>query len=110
GSRLRIAAAQGGSHACFSDAVGMTPVALYCFGSNDHGESVPSDPGGCRFGASIPPVDVAWADPGNALQLAAAGNHSCAMSSSDRLYCWGDDDYFETGAPLVQIESAPGLD
>jgi len=65
--------------------------ASYCWGSNFFGALG----NGSRSDAGVNyPVAVSG---GTFAKLAVGGSHSCGIDASQRLYCWGDSQYGQTG-------------
>src|SRR5690349_21147033 len=70
----------GGSHACGIDTSG----ALYCWGSDDHGQLGNS----ATFNSKTTPNRVGSSSGWTV--VSAGGSHTCGIRSG-RLYCWGSD-------------------
>ena len=67
---------------------------VYCWGSNDFGESGPAD-GGTGTEALVPyPVPGL---PGRAASLAIGSQASCALLTDGSVWCWGEDYLGELG-------------
>ncbi len=76
-----IQVAAGGGHTCALESDG----ALYCWGNNSHGQL------GVGGSSVSSPVPVSWSSPVPEIREVALGNaHSCALTSDDEVYCWGD--------------------
>jgi alpha-tubulin suppressor-like RCC1 family protein len=76
-----------GAHACVVTAAG----AVKCWGSNSRGE--------LRTGSGIPsavPVEVVGLSKGVS-EVAAGGYHTCALTDSGAVKCWGDDGWGALG-------------
>jgi alpha-tubulin suppressor-like RCC1 family protein len=80
------------SHICAIDGGGQ----IWCWGQNDHGQSgtgVSSNslprPAEVDFGAVSPAYLATNIETGKA--------HSCALLASGEVYCWGENDHYQTG-------------
>jgi alpha-tubulin suppressor-like RCC1 family protein len=81
--------AVGDNHACALDASG----AVFCWGLNDDGQA------GARFGNVVTTPQCVPTDAnGNCVQtnltfsaLAAGSNHTCGLTKTGHVYCWGDN-------------------
>lgn len=82
-----IAIAVGGSHACAL----MSTNGVKCWGSNSSGQV-----GDGTTSYRSNPVDVSGLSSG-VVDIAAGGNHSCAILSSGALRCWGENTYGQLG-------------
>jgi len=81
----------GGDHTC---AV-TTGNAVYCWGRNDYGQL-----GNNSTTLSRVPVAVADANGfvnGQVESVSAGGSHSCAVTTGNTVYCWGDNTYGQLG-------------
>ncbi|MEM9191527.1 MAG: hypothetical protein AAGF12_20305 [Myxococcota bacterium] len=77
------AVASGRRHNCIQVS---TNRSVLCWGDNDHGQlGRMSGPGGPSLG--LVPVDGAP----QALAIEAGGDHTCLLTPSEELYCWGDN-------------------
>jgi hypothetical protein len=68
---------------------------VYCWGTNDHGQL-----GDGTRQLAVPtaaPAKVIL--PSRARQIAVANRVSCALTIADEIYCWGANDFGQTGAP-----------
>ena len=93
-SGVQIASAQGetslgipSGHTCV---VTTTEMALTCWGPNDSNQISPSSTtcfDGTHPSSVSAPMGDLWLDGAGALSL--AGRHSCALTGSNLLYCWG---------------------
>ena len=96
-----MAVSAGGLHTCALDASGTA----YCWGANQYGQlGIGSDPAPerCR---STPCASTATAVSG-ALQfrvITAGWGHTCALSRSGDVYCWGDNRQGELGNDSIQL-------
>ena len=84
--RQRAQLSIGGSHAC---AVTVTGRA-YCWGSNASGQI-----GDGTFGvdrkAPVPVDTSTGLTSSNVRQISAGASHTCAVTTTGRPYCWGDN-------------------
>jgi len=74
----------GNKHTCAID----DNFLAWCWGSNDSGQL------GIRrslVGSSLIPVKVSVFEDNVILRVAAGGDHSCAIDSVSKLYCWGSN-------------------
>jgi len=88
----------GPQHTC-----GVSSGIAYCWGDNQFGQL--GDPGSTGF-TRTSPVPVAgglafkWVDPG--------ANHTCGLTTSSRVYCWGSNTFGQLGtATGYQLAPAP---
>jgi len=94
----------GNTHTCAI----ASDARAYCWGFNDNGQlgngSIES-PGACAGQAcSLVPVavDTSGVLAGKTLRRIATGsNHTCAIASDDKAYCWGDNISAELGAAIT---------
>src|SRR5947199_5813563 len=99
-----MAVSAGGLHTCALDASGTA----YCWGANQYGQlGIGSDPAPerCR---STPCASTATAVSG-ALQfrvITAGWGHTCALSRSGDVYCWGDNRHGEPGTDSHDVGTA----
>jgi alpha-tubulin suppressor-like RCC1 family protein len=96
----RVAA--GGQHACVIDAVG----AVFCWGSNMFGQLGSGESGANQAYF----VQAVLSEP--AAAIAAGGFHTCAVTSSGKLYCWGNGSAGQLGNGQSQSTTpveVPGL-
>jgi serine/threonine protein kinase len=87
----------GGLHACALDRQGRA----YCWGANDHGQ--------LGDGSTTPrsrPVPVAGELP-SFVEIAAGAEHTCALTSEGRVYCWGANDHGQLGNEGTAPRSTP---
>lgn len=97
GSWTVVAAVAGGEHACVLTAAGS----VRCWGANYEGQV--GD--GTRRARKIP-VDVAALDHG-VVALAAHGNHTCAVTESGGVRCWGANGEGQVGDGTTSTRTAP---
>jgi alpha-tubulin suppressor-like RCC1 family protein len=94
-------AAAGINHACAA----IANDDVWCWGANDSGQLGPGAP---STGSAMP---VPAVDRGNQqLQAVALGGgitHTCAVTPSHTLICWGTDGYGELGDSTTQATSPP---
>lgn len=76
---------------------------LLCWGRNDAGQA-----GSAARVDTLLPAQVNGI-PGNIISLAVGGSHTCALTDTGDLYCWGDNDLGQLGAAGVKDSSAPIL-
>jgi hypothetical protein len=67
---------------------------VYCWGANTHGQL--GDGTSQMAAPATAPVKVAL--PGRPRRIAVANRISCAVTASDEIYCWGANDFGQTGA------------
>ncbi|MCA9521592.1 MAG: hypothetical protein KC609_11495 [Myxococcales bacterium] len=80
--------AGGGLHTC-----GLTSIGgLYCWGDNSFGQL-----GTAPVGPDVIVPRPSTPLPGTWKQIAAGFYHTCAIDSTDRLFCWGDNSYGQLG-------------
>ncbi|HUQ00442.1 MAG TPA: polysaccharide lyase family 7 protein [Aeromicrobium sp.] len=72
----------GGSHTCAIRSVGI----LYCWGNDDAGQV--GNGGGTGNGLSVPQQITTATD---WKSVSAGATHTCAIRSTGKLYCWGND-------------------
>jgi alpha-tubulin suppressor-like RCC1 family protein len=91
----------GGSHTC---AV-LSSGGVSCWGSDSNGQ----------LGNGAPSADVtqppsAISLPAGAVAVATGANHSCAVLTTNALYCWGDDDSGQIGTAGANADAiSPAL-
>lgn len=107
GSGDFVAVSAGREHTCALTADG----AAWCWGSNEFGQlGVPADTTTCprgdrRVGCQRRPRAVSG---GLSFQKIAAGrDHTCALTSDGRAFCWGDNLFGALGDPTVRQSFAP---
>lgn len=93
-----IALAAGGDHACAIVSLGAT----LCWGDNDNGQLG-------LGGTSTTDVSVGTAPMGlpSAVELAAGLNHTCAITTSRDVWCWGDNGLGQMGDGTTIDQRAP---
>jgi alpha-tubulin suppressor-like RCC1 family protein len=67
---------------------------VFCWGANSSGQAG-VDP---AQGAQSTPHEVVGV--ANAVEIAAGGDHACAVRSDGRVFCWGANNIFQLGAPV----------
>lgn len=67
---------------------------VYCWGANTHGQL--GDGTGQLAAPTAAPVKVLL--PSRPRQVVVADRVSCALTVGDEVYCWGDNDFGQTGA------------
>jgi len=77
------ALAAGNEHTC---ALANATGAVQCWGSNAHGQL---GDGGMTKQRLVPSAIVALPSP--AIQIAAGGEHTCALIAAGAVYCWGNN-------------------
>jgi alpha-tubulin suppressor-like RCC1 family protein len=87
----------GRAHACAIVGTGE----VWCWGSNEQGEAAP----GVESAAATRPVRIALPSP--ATQLAVGAQHSCALLSTDEVWCWGDNSDDQLGRPEAGSGAPP---
>src|SRR5689334_10333774 len=73
---------------------------IQCFGENDQGQL-----GNTLRQRSSLPVNVP--NIANAVELASGNVHTCARTADAKVYCWGDNSYFQTGRMSQSPSSTP---
>ena len=94
--------AVGKQHACVTDASGS----VWCIGENGYGQlgdgtSCAGTNAGCpdlRFPGTYETVEVSGIED-NAIAVAAGLNHSCALTETGSVYCWGLNTSGQVGLP-----------
>ena len=66
---------------------------VYCWGANDHGQL--GD--GSRQLATLTGNPLKVSLPSNARQVVVSNRVSCALTATDEVYCWGANDFGQTG-------------
>lgn len=83
-----VAVAAGDLHTCALSATGS----VSCWGWNDYGQTgTQANGGGSHVPVSVPGVSTKVVD------LVAAGDHTCALSSDVGVQCWGNEEDGELG-------------
>ncbi|HUS22383.1 MAG TPA: hypothetical protein VMZ66_10265, partial [Aeromicrobium sp.] len=77
----------GGTHTCAIRSNGS----LYCWGNDSDGQVG----NGASFGSTTNPVQITSATDWKT--VSAKGNDTCAIRSTGKLYCWGDDGVGQVG-------------
>jgi alpha-tubulin suppressor-like RCC1 family protein len=78
----------GSNYACAASSGALT-----CWGNDEYGQAGPKGDGG----AMTPPLDVPGAALGDVAQVAARTTHTCALTSSGSVLCWGRNDSGQLG-------------
>ncbi|MGH9027903.1 MAG: RCC1 domain-containing protein [Acidimicrobiia bacterium] len=75
---------------------------LFCWGNDSQGQL--GDGSACCNSST--PIEV-FGEATNWKQVDAGGDHTCALKTSGRLYCWGDDDNGQVGdgAPATDVNT-----
>jgi alpha-tubulin suppressor-like RCC1 family protein len=88
--------AAGGRHTC-----AIATDGLYCWGDNTNGQ--------CGTGSGMAthgmPAPVGGL-PGTAVDVAAGTDHTCAVTSDNRLFCWGRNDEGELALGAIATDHA----
>jgi alpha-tubulin suppressor-like RCC1 family protein len=98
----------GAVHFCAIGAAGEPGANLVCWGYNDSGQL-----GGGTVGPdyTYAVVSNGQLDPGTWVDVATGGQHSCAIDSHGRLWCWGSNVLGQigdgNGGPLATAKSSP---
>ena len=85
----RVAA--GGRHSCALDVDGH----IWCWGNNNLKQL------GCETPADTPvtsPIRLEFDEDIRFIELAAGGNHTCAVDEQQKLWCWGNNDRGQLGS------------
>ncbi|MGC4070583.1 MAG: hypothetical protein QM784_39125 [Polyangiaceae bacterium] len=92
GEPLELAA--GAAHTC---ARWRTDGEVWCWGDNSHGQ-LGLDPSDVAPAYSSRPtkVTLTWAEHGST-QITAGGDHTCALRTDGRVWCWGRNDERQLG-------------
>jgi alpha-tubulin suppressor-like RCC1 family protein len=96
-----VMVAAGFSHSCAVTSVG----AVKCWGSNNNGRL---GDGKVSDSYELRPVDVQGLSNGVAM-VAAGRNHTCAVTTTGAVKCWGKNDYGQLGNSL-NVDSAVPVD
>ena len=89
-----VSVAAGRFHTCAIS----TGKSLYCWGGNDYGQIGDATTGTDRLSPKRIGVAGVWAD------VAAGGYHTCAISTGNSLYCWGNNDYGQIGDGTIDTD------
>jgi alpha-tubulin suppressor-like RCC1 family protein len=88
-----VAVTAGQSHACAL----LADSSMACWGDNAVGQlALPADDGGVVPSYADVASTVAKL-PTGVTQIAAGAKHTCAVTASGDVYCWGDNTYFQRG-------------
>jgi alpha-tubulin suppressor-like RCC1 family protein len=102
GGRIPAVVAVGEHHACAS----ATDFTLWCWGANDRGQL-----GNGSTTPSETPVQVLWLTGTPLVQdVTAGGSHTCAVSSDQKLWCWGDNQFGQLGRGNTSAQPSPSPD
>lgn len=92
----------GGAHTC-----ALAGSELYCWGHSNYGQAgIPTS----TVGSGTPGVDAPKQLNGTWSKVSAGGRHTCAINTSNELFCWGHNDSGQvtTGAGSVSfVDAAP---
>jgi alpha-tubulin suppressor-like RCC1 family protein len=78
---------------------------LYCWGNNNYGQLGIGD----ERSNQLIPVLVPFMSKSTITHLSLGLYHSCAVSGSTELYCWGDNDYGQLGIGNTNDQFEPAL-
>ncbi|HUB10076.1 MAG TPA: RCC1 repeat-containing protein [Myxococcales bacterium] len=92
-----VAIAAGSAHSCALTTAGT----VYCWGKNDHDQL-----GNPQVTNTQSKVPVQVTGLGGVVALTAQTNHSCALTASGQVWCWGDNAYGQLGSGATGAESA----
>ena len=92
-----MAVSAGSDHTCAQTTMGM----VKCWGYNEYGQLGEGAPT-----YRLTPVDVVGLSSGVAA-VSAGGGHTCALTDSGIVKCWGDNGYGELGDGTTNNSSAP---
>ncbi|MDP3767527.1 MAG: hypothetical protein Q8S13_05895, partial [Dehalococcoidia bacterium] len=92
--------AAGGLHTCALTAAG----GVKCWGDNTYGQIGHAD--GCELGRCLTPVDVTGLTSG-VTNITAGGDHTCAVTATGALKCWGSNFYGQLGDGSTEDRSTP---
>jgi alpha-tubulin suppressor-like RCC1 family protein len=82
--------AHGANHACVISSYDGT---VWCWGDNTHGQLGDGTTTGRTTPAQVPSPSIA-----QAMQIAAAGDTTCALLSTGQVWCWGDNTHGQIGS------------
>jgi alpha-tubulin suppressor-like RCC1 family protein len=107
GTATFTAISAGDYHVCAVSAAGSA----LCWGSNARGQlgAGPPSPACVRYGGSYPcsAVPVAVAGGLSVRRIAAGGSTTCAVTSSNSAYCWGDNTTGQLGIGNTTASDVP---
>ncbi|HJQ18785.1 MAG TPA: hypothetical protein VJ867_00460 [Gemmatimonadaceae bacterium] len=102
-----VAVAAGKEHTCALTSDGTA----YCWGSNESGQlGVPAGTSRCMRGDRPIPCEsrpVAVSGGLKFRKITAGALHTCAITTTARVYCWGDNLFGQLGDPAVRQTSEP---
>jgi alpha-tubulin suppressor-like RCC1 family protein len=91
----------GGGHTC-----AVTPgKKAYCWGWNNYGEVGDGTYGGAAM--RLTPTAVAGGLLFDRVIAAIGSSHSCGVSTAERAYCWGDNQFGQLGDGSTSVRSTP---
>lgn len=93
------AVAPGGSHTCAL----LGDASVRCWGGNAFGQLGRGHEAAVPCASNLPGEVVLWQDPGEVtVALAAGDRHTCALSGSGRVRCWGSNESGQLGLGHTQ--------
>src|SRR5713226_8176561 len=100
--------------AAFSHTCGVTTMGTaYCWGDSRYGElgiNTTTGPQQCSFSGTLFPCSPTPTTVAGTLRFAAVsagGGHSCGVTTTGEVYCWGLNDFGELGTGTTRSDSAP---
>lgn len=102
-----VAVTAGEAHTCVLRADGSA----WCWGSNEFSQlGIAPGTTTCQRGSrriACEPRPQAVATSMRFRAIGAGGEHTCALGTDDRIYCWGDNLYGQLGDPSVRDSDVP---